>query len=100
MEENFFKEIDGFDKFVKKASPSMFCGKYLSDMTKEELLGVIGWMQTDQENTAKQIKKDHQFLESILDSKYKENHLQKHSLLYVSITLIIVSLLLLTQVLN
>jgi len=70
-EENLIEMIDGFEDYVKVAKGSTFYGKQMSDMSKEELLGVIGWMAKDSKEEIEQLKREHKFLDDIKDSKPK-----------------------------
>lgn len=70
-EDNLVEEIDGYREWIKHAEGSTFYGKQMSDMSKEELLGVIGWMSQDSKKEIEQLKKEHKFLDDIRDSSPK-----------------------------
>ena len=71
MKDNLVEEIPGYQKWIDAAKDSAFFGKKLQDMSKEELLGVIGWMREDGDRQMTQTKKDHELFMNIEKSKPK-----------------------------
>tara|TARA_R110000824_G_scaffold218435_1_gene405021 strand:+ start:1760 stop:2005 length:246 start_codon:yes stop_codon:yes gene_type:complete len=49
------------EKYKKFAEESMFLGKKMIDMTKDELLEIIGWMHFVKEKTLKEKEQEHKF---------------------------------------
>jgi len=61
-------EMEGYDKWIEHAEGSMFFGKSLSEMSKKELLGIVGWMCEDHKRDLANKEKDHKFLMDIQKS--------------------------------
>ena len=61
MNDDLTKEIEGYQKWIDKTKWSSFFGKILSDMSKEELLGVIGWMNEDHKKDMANKEREHKF---------------------------------------
>jgi len=64
-------EMEGYDKWIESAKDSSFFGKFLSDMSKDELLGLIGWMREDHKRDMENKKREHEFLMDIQKARPK-----------------------------
>ena len=86
--DNLIEEVAEYEKWIEFAKGSSFFGKFLRDMSKEELLGVIGYLHQDSETRIEQIKHDYQVL-GMMERKNKVVGADK-SFLHPVIALIII----------
>ena len=55
-------EIPNYREWIEHAEGSSFFGKMLSEMSREEVLGVVGFLAKESERREKQIKQERTFL--------------------------------------